>query len=110
MKGKIVLIPFPFTDLTMTKLRPALVLYEGERDIVVAFISSQIRAGMSNVGVVIKESHPQFNMTGLKMTSIVRLDKLATLLKNLVVGEIGSLSQDLRILINKKFKEIYTLT
>jgi mRNA interferase MazF len=42
MKGKIVLVPFPFTDLTATKLRPALVIYEGEKDIVVAFISSNL--------------------------------------------------------------------
>lgn len=42
MKGKIVLVPFPFTDLSASKLRPALVLYEGYRDVVVAFISSKI--------------------------------------------------------------------
>ena len=42
MRGKIVLIPFPFTDLTTAKLEIALVLYEGEKDVVVAFISSKI--------------------------------------------------------------------
>lgn len=41
MKGKIVLIPFPFTDLTATKLRPALILHDGEKDVVAAFISSR---------------------------------------------------------------------
>lgn len=42
MKGKIILLPFPFTDLTSAKLRPALVIYEGEKDVIVAFISSKI--------------------------------------------------------------------
>jgi mRNA interferase MazF len=42
LKGRIVLIPFPFTDLSASKLRPALVLYEGEQDVVVAFISSRM--------------------------------------------------------------------
>jgi len=45
MRGTIVLIPFLFIDLTAEKLRPALVLYEGDRDVVLAFISSKIHAG-----------------------------------------------------------------
>ena len=32
MKGKIVLAPFPFTDLAAAKLRPALVIVKGEME------------------------------------------------------------------------------
>jgi mRNA interferase MazF len=66
MKGKIVLVPFPFTDLTVAKLRPALVIYEGEKDAVVAFISSKIPSELSDVEILITRSHPGFRKTGLK--------------------------------------------
>ena len=42
-KGAVILVPFPFTDLSENKVRPAVVLscaMKGE-DVVVAFISSQ---------------------------------------------------------------------
>lgn len=41
-KGDIVLITFPFTDLSGSKLRPALILTESELDITVSFITTQI--------------------------------------------------------------------
>ena len=43
MKAKIVLIHFPFTDLSALKLRPALVIHENNQDVVVAFISEKFR-------------------------------------------------------------------
>ena len=76
MKGKIVLIPFPFTDLTATKLRPALVLYEGEKDVVVAFISSRTDKPKP-VDITINEKNAEFKHTGLKLTSTIKLDKVA---------------------------------
>ena len=35
MKGKIILLPFPFTDLSTSKRRPALVILERLNDVVV---------------------------------------------------------------------------
>jgi len=41
-KGDIVLVTFPFTDLSSSKQRPALVLYAEHEDTVLAFISSKL--------------------------------------------------------------------
>jgi mRNA interferase MazF len=39
MKAKIVLVHFPFTDLSGSKLRPAIIIHESEQDVIAAFIS-----------------------------------------------------------------------
>lgn len=41
-KGTVVLIPFPFTNLTGNKLRPALILAETPLDVTVSFITTQL--------------------------------------------------------------------
>src|SRR4030043_2026158 len=106
MKGKIVLVPFPFTDLTAAKLRPALVIYEGEKDAVVAFISSKIPSELSEVDVLISGRHSGFRRTGLKTESVIRLDKIATVLKDLILGELGELDEELKKEVNQKLKRI----
>jgi len=106
MKGKIVLIPFPFTDLTVAKLRPALVIYEGEEDVVVASISSKIPFVPSEIDVLITKNDANFSKTGLKVDSVLKLDKIATVLKSLIVGELGELTEELQQEVNQKIKKM----
>jgi len=107
LKGKIVLIPFPFTDLTATKLRPALVLFEGERDVVVAFISSRVPRELAPTDVIVDEEHPEFKQTGFKVASVIKLDKVATITKDLILGEIGEIGVKLKKEINRQISKAY---
>jgi mRNA interferase MazF len=102
-----VLIPFPFTNLTAAKLRPALVLFEGERDVVVAFISSKVPREPAPTDVMVDGDHPEFKQTGLKVASVIKLDKVATISKDLILGEIGEIGVKLGREVSKKIAEAY---
>ncbi len=101
--------PFPFTDLTAAKLRPALVLHEGDRGVILAFISSKTHAGMGPAGVMVSTSHAGFLKSGFKVDSVIRLDKIATVLKDLMVGELGELDDDLRAEVNAKLAALFRI-
>lgn len=102
-RGKIILVPFPFTDLSSQKIRPAVIVsraVEGSPDTIVAFISSvSFRASQDHV--ILQPSHADFKKTGLKTGSTIRCDKLATLDKTIVLGEVGTLSKSLVARMNK---------
>ncbi|MCE4617478.1 MAG: type II toxin-antitoxin system PemK/MazF family toxin [Desulfurococcales archaeon] len=106
LKGRIVLIYFPFTNLTGRKLRPALVLYDSGRDVVVAFISSRIEKYKPETDILISKSHPEFHLTGLKTDSVLKLSKIATIHKRLIAGEIGTIGEQLRNVINQKIIKV----
>jgi mRNA interferase MazF len=99
-KGDIVLVPFPFTDLTDFKLRPAVILLDASNDVVVAFITSQNK-WESDFSIQLKAT----NLNGLKMDSYLRLNKITTLDKNLIVGKLGNLtSHEISLLDQTLFK------
>jgi mRNA interferase MazF len=109
MKGKIVLVHFPFTDLSDTKLRPALVIHENDEDVVVAFISSRVPAQYSGSELFIAENHPDFSLTGLKVPSVIRFDKIATLSRDLFEGEIGEVSPTLAKECNDVMQDFFRI-
>jgi mRNA interferase MazF len=65
MKGNIVVVPFPFTDLSSIKRRPALILHETTYDVVVAYISSVMPTVPSPEDVLVPQSGPSFISSGL---------------------------------------------
>jgi mRNA interferase MazF len=94
-KGDILLVPFPFTDLSETKLRPAVVLWVDSRgqDVTLCFISSQSIDQVTNDEFVIFKSDAEFAQTGLKADSKVRVARIVTLERLLLkrrLGQIGS--------------------
>jgi mRNA interferase MazF len=104
IKGDIVLIPFPFTDLSGLKNRPALILISGESDITVSFITTQLK-WQENYDVKIEPSAKN----RLKKTSLIRLSKLATIDKDLVIGKLGDLLTTELTTIDKNLIEIFKL-
>ena len=98
-KGKIVLSRFPFTDLSSSKRRHTLVLINtpsSEEDTIVAFISSVIPETLSQSDLILQTDDLKFSSTGLSKTSVLKLDKIATLNKSIFSGELGEFTISIR--------------
>ncbi len=109
-KGKIILIPFPFTDLSSSRVRPAVILSDSlvGDDIVVAFISSR-KKKLQKTDIALKKSNKSFVKSGLKVDSIMKLSKIATLDKKIVLGELGVLEDVVLKEVDKKLKILFSL-
>ena len=102
--GDIILIDFPFTDLTGSKLRPAVVLIEQDNDITVSFITTRSQ-WQEECDVLLEPDEKN----GLKRTSLVRTAKIATLHKGLARGVLGELSPAAMNELNNKLKQLLQL-
>lgn len=108
-KGKIVLVPFPFDDLSATKVRPAVCLTNPigpYNHIILAFITSKIRSDLLETDIVLDTTHPDFAASGLHTASTIRLDRLMTVRKSVIQRELGQLSTDTQILIAEKLSRL----
>ena len=88
--GSIVLVPFPFSDLSEAKLRPALVLADSGRD---DWILCQITSNPYADPRAVELTDADFDTGSLRVTSYARPGKLFTASSSLMVSEAGNLSQ-----------------
>lgn len=88
VKGDVVVVPFPFSDLTQAKRRPALVIapLEGD-DLILCQITSQ--AIKDNYAISLDDE--DFERGGLKQPSNIRPNRIFTADSNIVLYKIGNL-------------------
>jgi len=90
--GDVVVVPFPFSDLTSQKVRPALVLRPVQKqDVITVQISSRPYADPNAVPLAAES----FAVGGLPVASYVQTAKLFTLNASLVKRTAGTVRPDL---------------
>lgn len=91
VKGDVVVVPFPFSDLTRAKRRPALVIAELEGDdlILCQITSQRIR---DRYAVSIDDN--DFETEALRQKSNVRPNRIFTADRHIVLYRVGHLKPD----------------
>ncbi len=90
-QGDIILIPFPFAEMTRTKVRPAVVIAETDdkyHDLVISAISSVIPEILSARDIELKPDH----INNLRASSVIKTDRIVTLRRELKIADLGRLS------------------
>lgn len=86
--GSVVLVPFPFSDLSQSKRRPAVVLADAERG---DWILCQVTSKSYSDGRAVRLTDADFERGSLRVVSYARPAKLFTAHESLFVFEAGVL-------------------
>ena len=108
-KGDVVLVPFPFSDQSITKRRPAVIISSDiynntSQDILIMAITGQTRGPMG-IGEFLVEN---WSGAGLLKSSAVK-SAISTIEKRLVLKKLGSLSSKDLSALEKALKELLDL-
>ncbi len=103
--GTIVLVPFPFTDQSASKRRPAVIVsnraYNAARpDVVVMAVTSQLRATAAVGEVWIS----RWQQAGLLKPSVIK-PVFATIEQRLVIRQLGTLQRADEVALRKAISE-----
>jgi len=113
VKGRVVLVSFPFDDLSGTKVRPAVCLTEPvgvHGHVVLAFITSQPASEPLESDVTFNTTDLDFPNTGLRVSSTLRLHRLVTLTSSVLRRELGTIGAARQHEIASKLQRLFGLT
>ena len=103
--GNIILVPFPFSELTNIKVRPAVVISTTKdkyENVIVSAISSVIPDSISANEIIIESN----SVNNLRVKSVLKVDRIVTIKKESVIAIIGSLSENELNLFKSVFKDL----
>jgi mRNA interferase MazF len=104
-EGQIVLFKFPQTDQITGKLRPALILRRlpGQyNDWLLCMVSSHLDHRVPDFDEIITPVDSDFKESGLKVSSLIRIGRLAVVDGDILLGKLGQVdAQRLRRIVQK---------
>lgn len=109
---KVVLVPFPFDDLSSNKVRPAICLTDPigpHRHVVLAFITSRVPAQRLATDLVLDSVDTDFSLTGLRVSSTLQLHRLMTVTTALIQRELGQLSPRMQEQVSERLRGLFDL-
>ena len=96
-EAQIVLFRFPQTDLQNGKLRSALVLRKlpgRYNDWLICMISSQLEHEIPDFDEVVVPTDADFSDSGLKVSSLIRISRVAVVDGGILLGKTGQISNE----------------
>jgi mRNA interferase MazF len=99
--GEIVLIKFPYTDNLTFKNRPALIISDtDDGDMIICRITSKLYTTAYDIEL------KQWDTFGLRLPSVVRVHKIASVEKTMIGLKLGEVSDDIKSQIRNIFRKL----
>ena len=111
-RNKVVLVPFPFDDLSASKVRAAVCLTDPvgpHRHVILAFVTSQVSPAPLETDIVLESGDPAFPATGLRVSSMIQLHRLMTVSSSITQRELGEIPPDIQKTVAGKLRKLLGL-
>ena len=112
MRYRVVLVPFPFDDLSGSKVRPAVCLTDAvgvHRHVVLAFITSAVPAKLEPTDVLLDPGSADFARSGLRVRSALRLHRMVTVSATIIQRQLVTLTPNLQAQVQHRLRTLFGL-
>jgi mRNA interferase MazF len=112
MRYRVVLVPFPFDDLSGKKVRPAVCLTNAvgpHRHVVLAFITSAVPSKLEPTDILFDPDSADFARSGLRVSSALRLHRMVTVSATIIQRQLGVLTPNLQAQLQQRLRTLFAL-